>query len=127
MGNIRNATMSENDNQSGVSKCTAAVVNDYGVTSACLEATLEKLNKKQDTFTEAINKESEKLNVGRDEHKIEHMISITNIYRSKLDKIKDEMGNLSSRSMKLRQGSQTAGGETEGEHGEGDSEGQRKN
>ena len=31
------------------------------------------------------------------------MISITNIYRSKLDKIKDEMGNLSSRSMKLRQ------------------------
>ena len=95
--------MSENDNQSGVSKCTAAVVNDYGVTSACLEATLEKLNKKQDTFTEAINKESEKLNVGRDEHKIEHMISITNIYRSKLDKIKDEMGNLSSRSMKLRQ------------------------
>ena len=72
---------------------TAAVVNDYGVTSACLEATLEKLNKKQDTFTEAINKESEKLKVGRDEHKIEHMIGITNIYRSKLDKIKDEMGN----------------------------------
>merc|ERR1712227_1194527 len=69
---------------------TAAVVNDYGVTSACLEATLDKLNKKQDTFTEAINQEAEKLNVGRDEHKIEH-------------KIKDEMGNLSSRSMKLRQ------------------------
>jgi len=87
----------------GVALCSEAVVNHYGVTFSCLGASLEKLNNKQTQLTKAVQKEGEKLNEERGMHKVEQMISITGIYKNKLDKIKDDMVAISARSARLRQ------------------------
>ena len=41
----------------GVAQCSEAVVNHYGVTFACLGASLEKLNTKQEALSGAVQRE----------------------------------------------------------------------
>ena len=69
------------DSDKDVVRCSEAVVNHYGVTFACLGASLEKLNTKQEALSGAVQREGERLNEERAGHKVEQMISVTNIYR----------------------------------------------
>ena len=41
----------------GVAQCSEAVVNHYGVTFACLGASLEKLNTKKEALSGAVQRE----------------------------------------------------------------------
>ena len=86
----------------GVSQCSEAVVDHYGVTFACLGSSLEKLNSKQEVLAVRVHQEGEKLREERARHKVEQMVSITNIYRAKLVKIREEMEALTERSGRLR-------------------------
>ena len=72
----------------GVSECSEAVVDHYGVTFTCLGSSLDKLNSKQEILAVRVHQEGEKLSEELAKHKVEQMISITNIYRNKLVKIK---------------------------------------
>ena len=87
----------------GVTECSQAVVDHYGVTFSCLGSSLDKLNTKQELLAVRVNQEGEKLNEERAKHKVEQMISVTNIYRSKLVKIKEDMQAVTERSGRLRQ------------------------
>ena len=86
----------------GVSQCSEAVVDHYGVTFACLGSSLEKLNSKQEVLAGRVHQEGEKLREERARHKVEQMVSITNIYRAKLVKIREDMQALTERSGRLR-------------------------
>ena len=86
----------------GVSQCSEAVVDHYGVTFACLGSSLEKLNSKQEVLAVRVHHEGEKLREERARHKVEQMLSITNIYRAKLVKIREDMQALTERSGRLR-------------------------
>ena len=86
----------------GVSQCSEAVVDHYGVTFTCLGSSLEKLNSKQEVLAVRVHQEGEKLREERARHKVEQMVSITNIYRAKLVKIREEMQALTERSGRLR-------------------------
>ena len=86
----------------GVSQCSEAVVDHYGVTFACLGSSLEKLNSKQEVLAVRVHQEGEKLREERARHKVEQMLSITNIYRAKLVKIREDMQALTERSGRLR-------------------------
>ena len=86
----------------GVSECSEAVVDHYGVTFVCLGSSLEKLNSKQEVLAVRVHQEGEKLREERARHKVEQMVSITNIYRAKLVKIREEMQALTERSGRLR-------------------------
>ena len=86
----------------GVSQCSEAVVDHYGVTFACLGSSLEKLNSKQEVLAVRVHQEGEKLREERARHKLEQMVSITNIYRAKLVKIREDMQALTERSGRLR-------------------------
>ena len=99
-GELQGNIMSE---KKGVMMCSEAVVNHYGVTFGCLGKTLEKLNSKQEVLTVGVHKEREILDKERDERRLEQMISVTNIYKTKLDKIKEDMEMLTNRSARLRQ------------------------
>lgn len=85
-----------------VSICSQSVVNHYGVTFGCLGATLDKLNTRQEILTVAVQKEGERLNEGRAKYGVDHMLTLTNIYRNKLVKVKEDMQILTERSAKLR-------------------------
>ena len=85
----------------GVSQCSEAVVDHYGVTFACLGSSLEKLNSKQEVLAVRVHQEGEKLREERARHKVEQMVSITNIYRAKLVKIREDMQALTERSGRL--------------------------
>ena len=87
----------------GVSQCSEAVVDHYGVTFSCLGSSLQKLTTKQEGLAAAVQQEDRTLNEERGQHRVEQMVSITGIYRSKLDRIREEMGTLSARSARLRQ------------------------
>ena len=65
----------------GVAQCSEAVVNHYGVTFACLGASLEKLNTKQEAVSGAVQREGGRLNKERAGYKVEQT-SVTNIYRT---------------------------------------------
>ena len=78
------------------------MVNNYGVTFGCLGATLDKLNTRQEILTVAVQKEGERLNEGRAKYGVDHMLTLTNIYRNKLVKVKENMQILAERSEKLR-------------------------
>ena len=82
--------------------CSQSVVNNYGVTFGCLGATLDKLNTRQEILTVAVQKEGERLNEGRAKYGVDHMLTLTNIYRNKLVKVKENMQILTERSDKLR-------------------------
>ena len=86
-----------------MTECSQAVVDHYGVTFSCLGSSLDKLNTKQELLAVRVNQEGEKLNEERAKHKVEQMISVTNIYRSKLVKIKEDMQAVTERSGRLRQ------------------------
>ena len=86
----------------GVALCSQAVVNHYGVTFSCLGATLDKLNTRQEILTVAVQKEGERINQGRAQYGVEHMLTLTNIYKNKLVKIKEDMQMLAERSVRLR-------------------------
>ena len=86
----------------GVSQCSEAVVDHYGVTFTCLGSSLEKLNSKQEVLAVRVHQEGEKLREERARHKVEQMVSITNIYRAKLVKIREEMEAMTERSGRLR-------------------------
>ena len=86
----------------GVSECSEAVVDHYGVTFTCLGSSLDKLNSKQEILAVRVHQEGEKLSEELAKHKVEQMISITNIYRNKLVKIKEDMESLTERSARLR-------------------------
>ena len=49
------------DSDKDVVRCSEAVVNHYGVTFACLGASLEKLNMKQEALSGAMQREGERL------------------------------------------------------------------
>ena len=85
-----------------ISMCSEGVVNHYGVTFGCLGASLEKLNTKQEILTVAVQKEGERLNEGRAKYGVEHMLTLTSIYRNKLVKVKEDMQILTERSARLR-------------------------
>ena len=85
-----------------VSICSQSVVNHYGVTFGCLGSTLDKLNTRQEILTVAVQKEGERLNEGRAKYGVDHMLTLTNIYRNKLVKVKEDMQILMERSAKLR-------------------------
>ena len=102
----------------GVLQCSEAVVNHYGVTFSCLGSSLEKLNTKQEALSGAVQREGERLNEERAGHRVEQMISVTNIYkwvsvtmmivlimffRTKLDRVREDMAALGARSARLRQ------------------------
>ena len=86
----------------GVKECSQAVVDHYGVTFACLGSSLEKLNTKQELLTVRVNQEGERLNEERAKHKVDQMIIMTNIYKNKLMKIKEDMQSVTERSSQLR-------------------------
>ena len=102
----------------GVLQCSEAVVNHYGVTLSCLGSSLEKLNTKQEALSGAVQREGERLNEERAGHRVEQMISVTNIYkwvsvtmmivlimffRTKLDRVREDMAAIGARSARLRQ------------------------
>ena len=87
----------------GVSLCSESVVNHYGVTFGCLGKSLEKLNSRQEKLTVAVQREGEALNEERAQCRLEQMVSVTNIYKSKLDRIRADMDSVGARSAKLRQ------------------------
>ena len=102
----------------GVLQCSEAVVNHYGVTFSCLGSSLEKLNTKQEALSGAVQREGERLNEERAGHRVEQMISVTNIYkwvsvtmmivlimffRTKLDRVREDMAAIGARSARLRQ------------------------
>ena len=86
----------------GVSECSEAVLDHYGVTFTCLGSSLDKLNSKQEILAVRVHQEGEKLREERARHKVEQMVSITNIYRAKLVKIREDMQALTERSGRLR-------------------------
>ena len=86
----------------GVSECSEAVVDHYGVTFTCLGSSLDKLNSKQEVLAVRVHQEVETLTEELAKHKVEQMISVTNIYRNKLVKIKEDMQSLTERSGRLR-------------------------
>eukprot|EP00092_Neocalanus_flemingeri_P065604 GFUD01079812.1.p1 GENE.GFUD01079812.1~~GFUD01079812.1.p1 ORF type:complete len:141 (+),score=60.84 GFUD01079812.1:56-478(+) len=85
-----------------VSLLSQGVVNHYGVTFGCLGTSLEKLNTRQEIVTVAVQKEGMRLNEGRAKYGVEHMLTLTNIYKNKLVKAKEDMQMLTERSVKLR-------------------------
>ena len=102
----------------GVLQCSEAVVNHYGVTFSCLGSSLEQLNTKQEALSGAVQREGERLNEERAGHRVEQMISVTNIYkwvsvtmmivlimffRTKLDRVREDMAAIGARSARLRQ------------------------
>ena len=102
----------------GVLQCSEAVVNHYGVTFSCLGSSLEKLNTKQEALSGAVQREGERLNEERAGHRVEQMISVTNIYkwvsvtmmivlimffRTKLDRVREDMAAIGARSARPRQ------------------------
>ena len=86
----------------GVAECSEAVVDHYGVTFTCLGSSLDKLNSKQEVLAVRVHQEVETLTEELAKHKVEQMISVTNIYRNKLVKIKEDMQSLTERSGRLR-------------------------
>ena len=86
----------------GVVECSEAVVDHYGVTFTCLGSSLDKLNSKQEVLAVRVHQEVETLTEELAKHKVEQMISVTNIYRNKLVKIKEDMQSLTERSGRLR-------------------------
>ena len=86
----------------GVSECSEAVLDHYGVTFTCLGSSLDKLNSKQEILAVRVHQEGEKLAEEQAKHKVDQMVSITNIYRAKLVKIREEMEALTERSGRLR-------------------------
>ena len=86
----------------GVSECSEAVVDHYGITFTCLGSSLDKLNSKQEVLAVRVHQEVETLTEELAKHKVEQMMSITNIYRAKLVKIKEDMQSLTERSGRLR-------------------------
>ena len=86
----------------GVVECSEALVDHYGVTFTCLGSSLDKLNSKQEILAVRVHQEGEKLSEELAKHKVDQMISITNIYRNKLVKIKEDMQSLTERSVRLR-------------------------
>ena len=86
----------------GVVECSEALVDHYGVTFTCLGSSLDKLNSKQEVLAVRVHQEVETLTEELAKHKVEQMMSITNIYRNKLVKIKEEMQSLTDRSGRLR-------------------------
>ena len=50
----------------------------------------------------AVQKEGERLNEGRAKSGVDHMLTLTKIYRNKLVKVKEDMQILTERSAKLR-------------------------
>ena len=95
----KNKKMSE---RPGVSECSEAVLDHYGVTFTCLGSSLDKLNSKQEILAVRVHQEGEKLAEEQAKHKVDQMVSITNIYRAKLVKIKEDMQSLTERSGRLR-------------------------
>ena len=95
--------MEMSSSDKGVSQCSEAVVDHYGVTFSCLGSSLQKLTTKQEGLAAAVQQEGRTLNEERAQHRVEQMVSITGIYRSKLNRIREEMGTLSARSARLRQ------------------------
>ena len=85
-----------------VSLCSQSVLNHYGVTFGCLGVTLDKLNTRQEILTVAVQKEGERINEGRAKYGVDHMLTLTNIYKNKLVKLKEDMQVLTERSAKLR-------------------------
>ena len=85
-----------------MSECSEAVVDHYGVTFTCLGSSLDKLNSKQEILAVRVHQEGEKLSEELAKHKVEQMMSITNIYRNKLVKIKEDMQSVTERSSQLR-------------------------
>ena len=90
------------------------------MTFACLGSSLEKLNTKQETLSGALQREGERLNEERAGHRVEQMISVTNIYRyvimmvsvvltsasmsrTKLERVREDMAAIGARSARLRQ------------------------
>ena len=86
----------------GVVECSEALVDHYGVTFTCLGSSLDKLNSKQEVLAVRVHQEVETLTEELAKHKVDQMMSITNIYRNKLVKIKEEMQSLTDRSGRLR-------------------------
>ena len=82
--------------------CSQSVLNHYGVTFGCLGVTLDKLNTRQEILTVAVQKEGERINEGRAKYGVDHMLTLTNIYKNKLVKLKEDMQVLTERSAKLR-------------------------
>jgi len=85
-----------------VNLCSQSVLNHYGVTFGCLGVTLDKLNTRQEILTVAVQKEGERINEGRAKYGVDHMLTLTNIYKNKLVKLKEDMQVLTERSAKLR-------------------------
>ena len=71
-------------------------------TFTCLGSSLDKLNSKQEVLAVRVHQEVETLTEELAKHKVEQMISVTNIYRNKLVKIKEDMQSLTERSGRLR-------------------------
>ena len=71
------------------------------VTFACLGASLEKLNTKQEAVSGAVQREGERLNKERAGYKVEQT-SVTNIYRTKFERVREDMAVI-ARSARLRQ------------------------
>ena len=86
----------------GVVECSEALVDHYGVTFTCLGSSMDKLNSKQEVLAVRVHQEVETLTEELAKHKVDQMMSITNIYRNKLVKIKEEMQSLTDRSGRLR-------------------------
>ena len=86
----------------GVVECSEALVDHYGVTFTCLGSSLDKLNSKQEVLAVRVHQEVETLTEELAMLKVDQMMSITNIYRNKLVKIKEEMQSLTDRSGRLR-------------------------
>ena len=86
----------------GVSECSEAVVDHYGVTFTCLGSSLDKLNSKQEVLAVRVHQEVETLTEELAKHKVEQMMSVTNIYRNKLVKIKEDMQSMTERAGRLR-------------------------
>ena len=80
------------------SKCSQVVAYHYGITIACLGASLKKLNTKQEALSGAVQREGERLNEERAGHKVEQMISMPNIYRTNWDRVREEMAAIGVRS-----------------------------
>ena len=85
-----------------MAECSEALVDHYGVTFTCLGSSLDKLNSKQEVLAVRVHQEVETLTEELAKHKVEQMMSITNIYKNKLVKIKEDMQSLTERSGRLR-------------------------
>lgn len=67
----------------GVELCSQAVLNHYGVTFASLGSSLGKLCRRQAGVAEMLERELEQVEQGRADTRLQHMLTITDIYRNK--------------------------------------------